>query len=259
MKMEKKRRLPTTEVLMEIDRNSYEPAYMQLVNLIKQQIAMGMFRPGDQLPSESQLCSRYHISPMTVRRAINILIDQKIATASQGKGTFVTSIKLGSAAFHLKELQEFFMDKKTTVKILEVRIVPSNKRTEKKLGVKSGESIIYIRRLLLQDEEPFFYHKEYLIYDPTRPIVESELEVTSLRGLFNGTGSSEFKKGDLSIEATVITREETKVLKIQEGVPAFRIEHIFYDFAENPVSWGWFICRGDKLRFTTTVGIRETF
>lgn len=244
---------------MDIDRNSYEPAYMQLVNIIKHQIASGVFRSGDQLPSESQLCSRYQVSPMTVRRAINILIDQKIATATQGRGTFVSSMKLGSAVFYLKDLQDFFMDEKTTVKITEARIVVANKRIMQKLGVQTNESVIFIRRLLLKGNEPFFYHKEYLIYDPTRPIVESELEVTSLRGLFSGSGSSELKKGELSIEATVITKEETQMLETEEGFPAFRIEHIFYDFAEKPVSWGWFICRGDKLRFTTTVGIQDAF
>ncbi len=257
MKRENENNSP--EYKMRIDRNSYEPAYKQLVKIIKQQIALGIFRPGDQLPSESQLCNQYEVSPMTVRRAINILIDQKVVTAIQGRGTFVSSIKLGSAAFHLKELQDFFMDEETTVKILEARIVNANKRAKKKLGIKTNDSLIFIRRLLLKDKEPFFYHKEYLIYDPTRPIVESELEVTSLRGLFSGSGFSELKKGELSIEATVITKEETQVLETKEGLPAFRIEHIFYDFNEKPVSWGWFICRGDKLRFTTTVGIQETY
>jgi DNA-binding GntR family transcriptional regulator len=38
-------------------------------------------RPGDQLPSESQLCDRYGVSPMTVRRAMNILIDQGVVIA----------------------------------------------------------------------------------------------------------------------------------------------------------------------------------
>lgn len=243
---------------LKINRKSYEPAYIQLVNIIKQQISLGVFRPGDKLPSESKLCKEYKVSPMTVRRAVNILIDQAVANAVQGSGTYVNSINLGSAAFHLKGLQEFFLDESTTVKILEVRIVPAKDRASKKLAVGRGEPLILIRRLLLKDDEPFFYHKEYLIYDPTRPIVESELEVTSLRGLFSGTGSSEFKNGELGIEATVISSEEAKVLKAETGTAAFLLEHIFCDFNQSPVSWGWFICRGDKLSFTTTVGIQET-
>lgn len=245
--------------LFEIDRDSYEPAYVQLVNIIKQQIASGIYRPGDQLPSESQFCRQYQVSPMTVRRVINILTDQRVVSTIQGRGTFVQPIQLGSATFHLKGLQNFLMDKKTTVTILEARIVTADKRMAEKLAIGLDERLIYIRRLLSKEKEPFLYHKEYLIYDPTRPVVESELEVTSLRGLFNGAGSTGFKKGELSIEATVINKEEAPVLQAEAGSPAFRLEHIFYDFEEKPASWGWFICRGDKLRFTSTVGIEDKF
>ena len=54
-----------------IDRDAYEPAYAQLANILRRKISKGEFRPGDQLPSEAQLCRRYGISPMTVRRSIN--------------------------------------------------------------------------------------------------------------------------------------------------------------------------------------------
>ena len=72
-----------------IDRESYEPAYAQLVRILIGQIAAGEFRPGDRLPSEAQLCERYAVSPMTVRRVINILADQGLVTAERGRGTFV--------------------------------------------------------------------------------------------------------------------------------------------------------------------------
>ncbi|MBU2468440.1 MAG: GntR family transcriptional regulator, partial [Proteobacteria bacterium] len=55
----------------QIDSESYEPAYSQLVNILRRQIAAGLFRPANVLPSEAELCRRYKISPMTVRRAIN--------------------------------------------------------------------------------------------------------------------------------------------------------------------------------------------
>ena len=69
-----------------IDRSSYEPAYAQLVNILRQSMSSGILRPGDQLPSEAQLCERYGVSPMTVRRAINMLVDQGSASAIAGTG-----------------------------------------------------------------------------------------------------------------------------------------------------------------------------
>ncbi len=249
-------RVPEAAAGEGIDRNSYEPAYIQLVSILKRQIASGILRAGDRLPSESQIRMQYKISPMTVRRAINILSDQGVVDTVQGRGTFVKPIRLETASFDLKELQEIFNSDETKVSILEARIISADSKAALKLKIDEGERIIFIRRLLSSGEEPMLYHRECLIYDPHRAVVESELEVTSLRGLFKGVGSSEFKYGVLNMEATVINKEEAGLLKADAGSAAFNLEHIFYDYTETPVSWGWFICRGDRLRFSSTIGIR---
>lgn len=239
-----------------INRQSFEPAYVQLVNILKEQIAKGVYLPGNRLPSESELCKRYQVSPMTVRRSINVLLDQGIVNTIQGSGTFVKAPDLTGVTFSLEEFNNIFKGKeRTKVKILEILIIKADEITANRLAISVGERIILIRRLLVRDGDPVLYHKEQLIYDPFRPIVEAELEVTSLHGLFIGTGETKFKRGELAIEAAVLTKEEADALNTIQMQPAFRLEHIFYDFDDKPVSWGRFICRGDRLRFTTTVGV----
>jgi GntR family transcriptional regulator len=246
------------ESIDRIDRTLYEPAYAQLVRILRRQIAAAVFRPGDRLPSEAQLCERYGVSPMTVRRAINILVDQGVVIAEQGRGTFVRPLELGAAIFDLDRLQRLFRgEEQAAVKLLQARITLASERTARKLAIQVGERTIFIRRLILQGEDPMLLHREHLIYDPERPVVESELEVTALHGLFSGGGESTLKRGDLTIDATVLTEEEAVVLHAAVGAAAFRLEHIFYDFADRPVSWGWFVCPGDRLQFTATVGLSE--
>jgi GntR family transcriptional regulator len=240
-----------------IDRDSYEPAYAQLAAILRRQVAAGLFLPGDQLPSEAMLCETYQVSPMTVRRTINLLVEEGLVSTVQGRGTFVKALELGRAAFDLQELQDLFTDPSMAVKLLDARIVPADERTARKLNLAVGDRTIYIRRLLTIDSAPAFYHREYLIYDPTRPIVEAETEVTALRGLFDGTGSAMLKRGELSVEACLLNEEEANVLQARLPMAAFYLEHLFYDFDDCPVSWGWFICRNDCLRFSTRVGISE--
>ena len=240
-----------------INRDSFEPAYLQLVDLFKQQIAAGALRAGDRLPSESQICKQHQVSPMTVRRAINILADQGIVDTAQGRGTFVKPIKLELATFQLKPLQDIFIDETTTVNLLEAAISSVDARGAHKLKINEKDRVIYIRRLISRSGKPIFYHREYLIYDPRRSLVESELEVTSLRGLFKGEKSSDLKYGELSIEATVLNSEEAGVLQKPLNSAAFILEHIFYDYNDHPVSWGWFICSSEEMRFTTTIGIKS--
>ncbi len=251
-------RRPASRVLERtpsIDRTSFEPAYAQLAGILRHSIATGTLRPGDQLPSESQLCDRYGVSPMTVRRAINILIDQGVVKAEQGRGTFVKPVALSAASFQLAELQSLFSDPAhTTVQLLETRIVSADERIARKLAIPVRRRTIYMRRLLCMDGTPTLYHREYLIYDPARPIVESEMEVTALQHLFSGSGETILKRGELSIEATILTAEEACLLQAPQPLAAFCLEHLFYDFDDKPISWGWFIGRADRLRFTTRVG-----
>ncbi len=247
---------PQNKVLQEtasIDRDSFEPAYSQLAGILRQSMAEGLLRPGDQLPSEAQLVERYGVSPMTVRRALNLLADQGVVVAEQGRGTFVKPVAMSAATFQLGQLEHLFRN--AVVQLLEAHIVTASERVARKLCIPEGKRTIYIRRLLWNEGQPAIYHREYLVYDPVRPIVEAELEVTALQQLFSGSSGSLLKYGDIRIEATLLDDEESRLLQVASPMAAFCFEHLFYDFDNRPVSWGWFIGRADRLRFTTQVGL----
>jgi GntR family transcriptional regulator len=239
-----------------IDRSSYEPAYVQLVNILRRAIASGEYQAGDQLPTEAELCAAYDVSPMTVRRAVNMLLDQGAVSTARGRGTFVQPLRLSTASFGLSEFHDLLRDEAVTAKMLEARVVPAGPRAAASLNVPDGTRVVSIRRLLLKDEEPLIYHRESLVYDPTRPIVEAELDVTALRDMFEGGAGSGPKRGELIIHASVLTREEATHLAAAPGSAAWVLEHIFYDYDETPVSWGRFVCRGELLQFRASVGVQ---
>lgn len=238
-----------------VDRGSHSPAYVQICNILKKQISRGDYLPGQRLPSESALCRLNHVSPMTVRRSIKLLIDQGVVTTVQGSGTFVSKPDIESTMFSLKGFYRLFKDKKKTkVKLIEVKTMKADEDVAAKLQVKVGDRIIQLSRVLLKEGDPIIYHREYLIYDPTRPSIESEMEINSLHGLFEGTGQTTLKRGHFTVEAMVLNQEEADRLGTMPLQPAFRLEHLFFDFDETPFSWGQFVCRGDQLRFEASVG-----
>ncbi len=237
-----------------IDRNAYEPAYVQLVNLLRSHIASGQFSPGSRLPSEAQLCKKYDISPMTVRRSINLLIDQGLVDTTQGKGTFVKPIALESVNFSLNNFVEILSDDRARVRLLEVNACLASLEAAEQLAIKPDERVISIRRLIYLDQTPVLYHQEQLICDPKRPIVEAEMEVTALKGLFTGDKQSGLKKGRVSINAALLSTQEAEWFEASPGAPAIRLEHLFYDFSDMPVSWGWFVCNSKQVNFRANVG-----
>jgi DNA-binding GntR family transcriptional regulator len=237
-----------------IDRSSYEPAYIQLVNILRLAIADGQYQAGDQLPTGSELCAAYDVSPMTVRRAIGMLLDQGAVSTTRGRGTFVKPLRLATATFDLSEFHDILTEPGVTAKVVEARVLPAEPRAAANLDVADGTHVVSIRRILQRGDQPLIYHCESLVYDPTRPTVEAELDVTALRDVFEGGVGCSPKRGELVLHAAVLTEEEAGPLALSPGSAAWVLEHTFYGYDERPVSWGCFICRGDLFSFRARVG-----
>jgi GntR family transcriptional regulator len=232
-----------------------EPAYLNIANTVADRIAGGVYRPGDQLPTETQLREEFGVSPMTVRRAVNILLDRGLVTTTQGKGTFVRALDLGGAVFRLQELTDRWASGGSVeVRLLQASIRPVDERVARVLGGGEDDVVVFLRRLLLRDGEPLAYQTEYVVYDPTRPLIEAQLQITSLDGLLQSRGDEGLLSGELSIEAVSLDEEAAALLEVPVGAPAFRLEHVFEETVGRPVSWGWFLCRADQFRLSTRIG-----
>jgi DNA-binding GntR family transcriptional regulator len=238
-------------------RGAYEPAYVYIANTIAEQIGAGVYRPGDQLPTEPQLRGTFGVSPMTIRRAVNILLDRGLVTTTQGKGTFVRSPDLGEAVFRLQEITDMWTegDASVDVRLLEARILPAQPKVAEMLELEPGDPVVYMRRLISRGGVPLVYQVEQLVYDEHRPLVETQLQITSLDGLLQAARGEGIPSGQLTIQAVSLNAEEAKFLKVPEGSPAFCLEHLFLYFEGQPVSWGRFLCRADQFRLTTHIGV----
>lgn len=230
------------------------PAYRRIVDVVSGRIARGEYRPGDQLPSESQFCAEFEVSPMTLRRALTILVDRGLLSAEQGRGTFVRALDLGEAKFQLQQLTDQWLDASVEVRLLAASTAPASDTVAKILHVTPGERTVYLRRLVLEDGLPTMYHVEYVVFDPRRPLVESQLQITSLQGLLHSTGGESFPRGELTVRAVNLEPDAAAALDQPAGAAAICLEHVFQDFTGQPVSWGWFLCRADRYFLRTSLG-----
>jgi GntR family transcriptional regulator len=74
---------------MEMDQSDPRPAYRRVADDLRQAIAVGTYRPGDQLPTLAELTTRYGIAVMTARDAIRQLVADGLVVSRQGKGAYV--------------------------------------------------------------------------------------------------------------------------------------------------------------------------
>lgn len=91
-----------------LDLNSDKSIYIQIADLIENDILLGNLKEEDQAPSTNQFAKVYNINPATARKGLNILVDEDILYKKRGMGMFVSP---GSRKKILKKRQNtFFKD-----------------------------------------------------------------------------------------------------------------------------------------------------
>jgi len=232
------------------------PAYAQLASLIKQKIAGGEYPPGTKIPAESVIGQTYGVAVMTVRQAIRLLVEQGLLRRVHGSGTFVCGPDWTQASFHLEGLMETLGDKENIdIRILSAGISEASPKAASALNLAVGEMIVVLVRLVSFRGHPFLLNKAHLIFDPKSPIVESELEASSLSGLFSGEGNSFIKKALLKLEPCILNASQAEYLKTSTTDPAFKIRYTFYGYDDRPVGSGWFMTPMGFMSFSTKIGV----
>lgn len=84
--------MPTKKLMLQIDFRSGLPIYTQIVNQVQSQVAGGVLKPGDQLPTVRALAEELRVNFNTVARAYRILDEARIISTQQGRGTYITEI-----------------------------------------------------------------------------------------------------------------------------------------------------------------------
>ena len=72
-----------------VDPQADRPVYRQIADLLRAAIATGELQPGDQVPSEHELCAKYGVARGTARQAIMLLRNEGLIEAVHGLGCFV--------------------------------------------------------------------------------------------------------------------------------------------------------------------------
>src|SRR5215216_6326465 len=80
------------KLMLQIDFRSGLPIYTQIVNQVQVQMAKGVLKPGDQLPTVRALAEQLRVNFNTVARAYRILDEARIISTQQGRGTYITEI-----------------------------------------------------------------------------------------------------------------------------------------------------------------------
>lgn len=127
---------------------TFSPLYQQIKGLITQSLQSGEWKPGELIPSEMELATRFKVSQGTVRKAIDELSAENLVVRRQGKGTFVATHHEAKSQFRFLRLVPDNGDRNHPEnRILEVKRVRAPADVARRLEMKSGETVVFIRRV----------------------------------------------------------------------------------------------------------------
>lgn len=243
-----------TELL--VDRDSLTPAYLQLKNQLESLITAGRLRGGAALPSERNLAELLGLSRMTVRRALEGLVEAGLVEPRRGAGTFVRKEGLEQPIELLSsftgELARAGYEAGSTV--ITIEQFPAGALVARSLELEPGTMVLRLLRLRTLDGEPFEMQDAYL---PPRFLPLSIVDITQSGSLYE-TLDRQFGVRPLravqTVGARLATQTETKYLKLPRDVPVLSKQRVTYGLDERPIEFVLCAARSDKFRLVFELG-----
>lgn len=195
------------------------PAYDQVKEWIRQHIASGEWRPGDMVPSEAALMSRFSISRMTANRALRELAAVGLVTRLQGSGTRVAQLHRISSQLVIRDIHEEVLARGhvPTTRVMEAAQVKAGAEVAESLAVRKGAPVFHTVMIHLENGVPIVYEDRYVNPKAAPQYLHADFmkESPTLHLLRHAPVT----EASYSIEASLPNAEESRALDIGPNEP----------------------------------------
>ncbi len=234
------------------DQKDMVPRYFQIFQDIYNKIEEGVYKNGDKLPSESDLCVYYNVSRGTIREALKSLMQLGLIVSERGRGTFITMNKIKQDVNQLMGFTEVMQkhNKTASGKILEINIKKPNSVVKRIMKLKDDEKIVRIIRLRYGDDKPMIIERSYFSHAIFEPLLQYDLEQESIYELLYKHTSHRLGNAVQDIEAVIAGPKESLLFKIEIGAPLLMMTRRIHLKDGTPFEYTKDLYRADKLKFT---------
>ena len=219
---------------------TFSPLYRQIKSLIVQGLETGEWRPGEPIPSEMDLASRFSVSQGTVRKAIDELAAENLLVRRQGKGTYVATHSDPRAFFRFLRLVPVSGEVEPSKSVpLECWRAKAGPEAARFLQLNIGDPIIVVRRLLQFSGKTVVVDEIYLSGDVFSGLSLDVLRdyQGSLYSLFESRFGVRMIHAEERVRAVAADRVSAELLQVAEGTPLLSVERVSYTYGDKPVEW----------------------
>jgi len=217
---------------------SFRPLYQQIKALITQSLQAGEWKPGELMPSEVELAARFKVSQGTVRKAIDELAAENLVVRRQGKGTFVATHHEERAHFRfLKLMPDEGVPHHPDNRIVEVKRIRAPAEVARLLELKSGDAVVYIKRVQSFDGAPTILEELWLPGQLFKGLTAERLVEYKgpMYGLFESEFGTRMIRATEKIRAVGADSAAAEYLQVAEGTPLLCAERVSFTYGDKAV------------------------
>jgi GntR family transcriptional regulator len=219
---------------------TFSPLYRQIKDFLIASLEQGEWGPGDAIPSEGELAQRFNVSQGTVRKAIDEMAAENLLVRRQGKGTFVATHSDPRSFYRfLRLLPDDGVAVQSVSKPFLCEKIPATPEVAKVLGLRAGDPVIYVKRLLSFAGQTVVFDQIYLVGDLFSGLTLDALRAgeRSLYSLFESDFGVRMINAEERLRAVAADAESAAYLGVDAGSPLLLVERTAYTYGNKPVEW----------------------
>ncbi len=232
-----------------IDPESLIPLYAQLEKILYKKITSGEYKPGDIIPSESELIDTYSISRITVRKAIEGLVSEGLLSKHRGRGTIVNTPKFIDDAFGLQSFSEKTNGSSIhfSTEVLDAQLTLAPTLIAMHMGIREGDPVLHIKRLRYCEGEPIGYFENFIL--GTLGLSLEEDYRKSIYKLIEEQCGIYIKEAKREVSSILADDRIADYLEIEQPASVMSLKTYSYDKNSRVVEFSEGFYRSDRYQF----------
>lgn len=230
-----------------------DPLWIQAVDHILADIAEGRLVAGMRLPPERELCTRLGISRVTLRKALQSLVETGVLTASHGRGWYVAAVPRSTDWSNSLESFSETADRMgltASSRILRSEVVPATLDEAEELSIAPGTALFHLERVRLLNQVPIAIDDSRVPAALVPGLEAVDFTQASLYQQLSSAGL-DLHRADSSIEAKSADDYLATNLQIELGKPVLVMHQLVVDSGDRPIFASSIRYAGERYRLRT--------
>lgn len=228
------------ELLYSLDKDSSEYLYIQLYHMLVSAIRQQEFVPGQKMPSLTEMSKTTGISRMTVRQALQRLINEGWLYTVPGKGTFVSrSPYLTQNLQVLRGWTEEVSSQgyRASSKLISADVVSADANIAGHLQIAPGTQVYAIKRVRYADDYVMGVETAYLECAHYPGLIEHFRNGGSLYQLLRDRYNVRLLRAEQLVDAIAANHMVASLLEIPTGAPVLMMERTTFTYNDEPIEF----------------------